>query len=190
MGFCQQRRDERARSIKVLSLLCVIAFFEPCSILCQRAATEYEVKAAFVYNFAKFVEWPDDAFADDSSPMVLGVIGESPIQDSLDWTIKGKTAGGRPLIIRRLSQKDDLRNCHILFVCASERKQAVQILAAVSGSAVLTVSDVEGFLGAGGMINLVMEKDHVRFLIRASAATRVRLKISSKLLALSRNPVD
>jgi hypothetical protein len=190
-GYCYLKVFRCRRAARVLCLLplAVGVLFEPAA-LGQRSAGEYEVKAAVLYNFAKFVEWPDDAFANDSAPLVIGVVGDNPFGNGLEEAINGKTAGGRTLAIRHFSQKDDLRNCHMLFVCASQTRRVSQILAAVSEASVLTVSDIEGFLAAGGMINLVMENGHVRFLIRASAATRVRLKISSKLLSLARNPVD
>src|SRR5437899_6860845 len=148
--------------------------------------TEYQIKAAFLYNFAKFVEWPADAFADPHAPIVLGVVGEDPFGSVLDKIVLGKTVNGRGLVIKRLKPGSDLRNCHILFVSSSERKHMSQILESLQGSSVLTVGETDRFAQSGGVINFIFEENKVRFEINSETAARAGLKISSKLLALAR----
>jgi len=147
--------------------------------------TEYQIKAAFLYNFAKFVEWPD-AFADPHAPIVLGIVGEDPFGSVLDKIVLGKTVNDRGLVIKRLKEGPDLRNCHILFVSSSERKHMPQILESLQGSSVLTVGETDRFAQSGGVINFILEENKVRFEINSETAARAGLKISSKLLALAR----
>jgi len=149
-------------------------------------AGEYSVKAAFLYNFAKFVEWPPEALG-GGSPVVLGVLGDDPFGASIDQTVAGKTANGRQILIRRLRWGQDLKQCQILFISSSERKRLKQILDALRGSSVLTVGDMEQFSQQGGMIQFVIDQSRVRFEVNVGAAEQARLRLSSKLLALARS---
>lgn len=148
---------------------------------------EYQVKAAFLYNFAKFVDWPGEAFSDGSAPLVIGVIGNDPFGGALDSAINGKNIGGRRLTVRRLKWGQDLRSCHILFISSSERQRLPQIIQSLRGSSVLTVGDMGQFNQQGGMINFILEASKVRFEINSRGADQARLRISSKLLALAKN---
>lgn len=159
-------------------------------VMAQEGASEYEVKAAFLFNFAKFVEWPEDAFADPYSPVVIGIIGQDPFNGALDRTISGKSVNGRSLTIKRLSQSQELKTCHIIFVCSSERKRLSQILTSLIGTSVLTVSDMDDFAYAGGVINFVLDNNKVKFQVNSTAAARARLRISSKLLTLARKVIQ
>jgi len=152
-----------------------------------RASNEYQVKAAFLYNFVKFVDWPAEAFSDASSPLVIGIIGEDPFGGALDQAINGKSIGGRPLVVRRLKWGQDLHSCHILYISPSERKRVPQIIQSLKGASVLTVGDMEQFNQQGGIINFILEANRVRFEINSRAADQARLRISSKLLALAKN---
>jgi hypothetical protein len=147
---------------------------------------EYQVKAAFLYNFAMFVDWPREAFSDDRAALVVGVIGNDPFGGALDQAINGKNIGGRALVVRRLKWGEDLRSCHILFIGSSERRRLPQIIQSLRGSSVLTVGDMEQFNQQGGIINFILEASKVRFEINGSGANQARLRISSKLLALGR----
>ena len=149
------------------------------------AASEYEVKAAFLYNFAKFVDWPSDAFK-SGSPFVIGVVGDDPFGSDLDTTVSGKTVDNRRIEVRRFRRVGDVQSCHILFVCRSEKSRVDKILERVSGSRTLTVGDMGQFLQRGGMINFIIEDQKVRFEINSNSAERAGLKISSKLLQLAR----
>ena len=152
----------------------------------QQAPTEYQVKAAYLFNFLKFVEWPDDPTRDSQGRWVIGVVGNSPIAGELTQLVSAKSVNGHELQIKSFQPTEDLRACHILFISASETKRLPSILTALRGSSVLTVGDVENFNESGGMIQFVMEDGRVRFAIDVGATGRARLKISSKLLSLAR----
>lgn len=153
----------------------------------QEAYREYDVKAAFLYNFVKFVEWPASAFRDERSPITLCVYGTDPFGHSLDDVVRGETVGGRGLVVERPSHPGAAEGCHVLFLGAAERERAAEVLAAVGSRPVLTVGDFDGFLRAGGVINFVLDDGRVRFLINPDAAARGRLTISSKLLRLAKS---
>jgi hypothetical protein len=150
---------------------------------------EYQVKAAFLYNFAKFVEWPQEAFAQPDAPIVLGVLGEEPFGGALDQVIKGKAVNGHPLAIKRLKWGGKLRECHILFICASERKRLPAIFEQIKGAGILTVGETEAFTQQGGIINFTLVDNKVRFEINTDMAEQARLKISSRLLALAKGVI-
>ena len=152
----------------------------------QQPPTEYQVKAAYLFNFLKFVEWPDDPSADLHGKWVIGIVGENPFGDELTQAVSGKVVQGRSLQVRRFTSTEDLRACHILFISASERKRLPSIFSALGSSSVLTVADMENFNASGGMIQFVMEDGSVRFAVNVSTTTRARLKVSSKLLSLAR----
>ena len=152
-----------------------------------QASNEYQVKAAFLYNFAKFVDWPAEAFGGSNGTLVIGVVGDDPFGGALDQAINGKSIGGRPLAVRRLRWGQDLRSCHILFISSSERKRLPQIIQSLRGASVLTVGDMGQFNQQGGIINFILEASKVRFEINSRGADQARLRISSKLLALAKN---
>jgi len=146
---------------------------------------EYQVKAAFLYNFAKFVEWPADAFAQKSDSMNLCILGDDPFGSDLN-TIQGEIIGNRRLSIKHVKTTQPLRECHILFVCNSEKKQLPKIVNTLKGASVLLVGDTDGFAQQNIIINFYLEEDKVRFEINADAAKLARLNISSKLLKLAK----
>lgn len=146
---------------------------------------EYEVKAAFLFNFTKFVEWPESSFHDAHSPIVIGIVGDDPFGAGLTSLVAGQKVQGRSIVITKYRRGDDLRRCHVLFVSASERQRAMEILAALQDSGVLTVSDLDGFAAAGGVLQFVMQENRVRFVVNLEAATQGKLRISAKLLALA-----
>lgn len=146
---------------------------------------EYQVKAAFLYNFAKFVAWPPEAFPDPDSILVIGVLGRDPFGAILDRAVQGKTVNGRTLVVRRFPSLADLAPCHILFVSASERGRLKETLEAVRGGSVLTVGEVDDFTRRGGIVNLGVVEGRVHFEINIDAAARAGLTVSSKLLSLS-----
>ena len=147
-------------------------------------APEYSLKAAYLFNFTQFIEWPSNRFASTEAPIVIGVLGDDPFGAALDQAVKGKIVGARSLEIRRLKQTNDVRGCHILFVCGSEAKRVAEILAASDKQGILTVSDLDRFAEQGGTINFYTENNKVRFKINLSAAERAGAKISSQLLRL------
>jgi hypothetical protein len=157
---------------------------------CPRTAaleppSEYEVKAAFLYNFARFVEWPPAGGA-ANQPFIVAVLGHDPFGATLDRTLAGKTLEARPIVVRRLASLDEADRVHILFVGTSDRAQAAQVARTLAGTHVLTVGEMPGFAELGGMIGFRTERQRVRFDINVAQASRAGLKISSQLLKLAR----
>ncbi len=173
----------RARRLLAALAACIIATSGSRAVAQDTSASEYRVKAAFLYNFAKFVEWPVGA---PSGPIKIGILGKDPFGSTLDNTVKGKTANGRTLVIKRLKRTQDARSCHIVFVSESEKARITEILATIKGAPVLMVGDVERFAHRGGTVNFYLEQNKVRFEINVEAADKAGLKISSKLLSLAR----
>ena len=150
-----------------------------------QATKEYEVKAAFLYNFAQFVEWPTDAFVDAQSPIVIGILGDDPFGDSLGAIVRDEKVNNRSLVIQHYQRVGDIKACQILFVSQSESKRLGEILAALKNRSILTVGDADGFAKRGGMIRLVTEKNKIHFRINVETAKAANLSISSKLLKLA-----
>jgi hypothetical protein len=150
------------------------------------AASEYDVKAAFLFNFTKFVEWPPAAFADEHSPLKLCVLGENPFGKALRVLMEDEV-GGRKLTFVHLETVNNLETCHVLYVSRSERDRLPQVLAGLHGAPVLTVGDAPGFIDQGGMINFILEGSKVRFDVNQEAAEQAGIKISSRLLALAKH---
>ncbi|MGA2279338.1 MAG: YfiR family protein [Verrucomicrobiota bacterium] len=158
---------------------------------------DYRVKAAFLYNFGKFVEWPDSAFASDNVPLVIGVLGGDPFHGDCERLVANKNINGHPVVVRQINLPanarqaaawSDLKSCHILFIGASGTENLPEILDALKGAGVLTVTDnLDHFAGSGVIINFVMENGSVHFEINDEAARRAGLKLSSKLLMLRTN---
>jgi hypothetical protein len=149
-------------------------------------ASESQLKAAVLYNFAKFVEWPSKSLPAPNSPFVVGIMGEDSFRGDLDQTVEGKDASGHPFVVKRLKNISEARECHILFISPSERRRVGEIIEAIGDAPVLTVSEMEHFLQSGGMVNFLMEGNKVRFEINDGPARRAGLRISSKLLNLAR----
>jgi hypothetical protein len=146
---------------------------------------EYRIKAAFIYNFAKFTHWPDSSFPDVTAPLEFCVFGEDPFGGALN-SIAGKTIRGRKVAVRRVASVEDGAGCHLLFISASELPRLGVILEALTGRPVLTVADMPDFARVGGIISLkTNEQDRLRFEINTGIAKRAGLRISSKLLSLA-----
>lgn len=168
---------------------------------------ENQIKAAFLYNFIKFVDWPEEKVIDSNETIVIGIIGEDPFGEALDL-IEGKPVQGRKVIVKRFEgfeklkktgEKDEaelnsktemLRKCHVLFICSSEKENIEDIINLVQNHNVLTVGDMKGFLKADGIINFLMDDNKVCFEINALAAEQAKIEIRSKLLRLAKRVVD
>jgi hypothetical protein len=148
---------------------------------------EYQLKAAFLYNFVKFVDWPARTFQDPAQAVGICVLGQSPFGDTLQQTVAGKLVAGRALEIHGLPSPApaSLHTCHILFVPGSESKRFREIAAPLKATPVLTVGEAGDFLDHGGMIAFKVERGTVRFEINLAAADCAQIKISSKLLSLA-----
>lgn len=145
-------------------------------------ASEYQVKAVFLFNFAQFVEWPPAAFPDSQTPIVLGILGDDPFGEFLDETVRGETVNGRAFAVQRYHAIEDISTCHILFISQSERPRMEQTLARLKDRSTLTVGDGDGFTQRGGMIRFITEENRVRLRINVGATRAANLTISSKLL--------
>jgi hypothetical protein len=147
--------------------------------------TEYPVKAAFIYNFAKFVDWPPDTFTDEKSPLALCVYGKDPFGSALDDAVRDKTIGTREFVVRRTRKIQDLSVCQIVFVPDSESGHLPDILAGLHGSSALLIGESPHFAEQGGQIQFVPEGKRIRFTINVDSVNRARFRMSSKLLALA-----
>jgi hypothetical protein len=150
-----------------------------------RAAEEYQVKAAFLLNFTKFVEWPEAAFQDGHSPLAICILGEDPFGNTLSEMVKGEAVNGHELAIQRIRRAPRSKECQVLFVAKSE-KDSARILAE-SGPGVLTIGEGDTFLREGGVIAFVIEDRRVRFDIDQRAAAKAMLTISSRLMMVARS---
>jgi hypothetical protein len=145
-------------------------------------ASEYQVKAVFLFNFSRFVEWPASAFASAAAPFVLGVFGHDPFGADLDEVVKGETVNGRPIVVRRVTTAADAAACQILFIHQSEAQRLGELVSALGHRSTLTVSDVPGSAQRGVMIRLVTERGRVRMRVNVESAKAAELTISSNLL--------
>jgi hypothetical protein len=147
--------------------------------------SEYEVKAGFMYNFPKFIEWPGDTFSGTTKAITLCVVGTDPFGKALG-SIDNKTVQNRRLEIKYTARSRDLKMCSILFISGSEKESLPQILEILKGAATLTIGDTRGYAQQGVIINFVMEQNKVGFEINAESARQAKLTISSKLLKLAK----
>jgi hypothetical protein len=146
--------------------------------------SEYQVKAALVYNFTKFTQWPSNSFSAPDSPLVIGILGNDSFGRALDDAMAGEKLNGHPIEVVRFQGADAVPACHILFVSNSEKSRLSSILASLQDRSILTIGETDGFGQLGGMVNLVKRDNSIRFEINAGAAQRSGVKISSKLLNL------
>jgi hypothetical protein len=169
-------------AVAIVAMLLALVAAAPGRAQAPPAPTEYQVKAIFLFNFSQFVDWPAAAFADDSSPLVIGVLGSDPFGTTLDEIVRGETVNGRPLAVQRYESVQQIDACHILFIGRSHDKQLAAVLAALEGRNVLTVGDFEGFARRGGMIRFMTVGNKIRLRVNLAAAQEAKLTISSKLL--------
>jgi hypothetical protein len=146
---------------------------------------EYQVKALFVFNFAKYVDWPQTAFANDSAPITIGLLGENKLRAHLEKVVEGKTIAGRKVLVRQIEKDEDCAACQILFVSASEKRRTGEILDQGKDRPVLTVGETERFAEQGGMIGFIKKDGKVRLQINLEAARRAKLQLNSKLLSVA-----
>ncbi len=149
----------------------------------EKPPSEYQVKAAFLVNFPKYVDWPPEAFEQPDSPLFICVYGEDKLGEDLKRMVEAKTINNRPLTLRYPRNPQELREgCHVLFVGGSDRQKISEALQAVRASSVLTVGESDFFLELGGVINMGRKEDRIRLAVNLDAAERARLKVSAKLL--------
>jgi hypothetical protein len=149
------------------------------------AFDEYQVKAAFLYNFAKFVEWPPGTFAKPNDPIEICIVGQNPFGSTLEDMVQGKKVGDRNFVVRRLPDTQQASQCQILFIGAAEWKRTRALLEAVKIPGVLTVGETDDFTALGGIIGFRLDGPRVRIKVDLQTAERAKLRISSKLLSLA-----
>ena len=147
--------------------------------------TEYQVKAAYLCNFPKFVEWPGSVHGDDQASITMGILGEDPFGGALE-PVQGKRVAGRKMVTKYFEKLDQLEKCHIVFVSRSEKERLSEILRKIGNWNALTISDIENFAERGGVIGFISLEHKIHFAINVDAAERMGLKISSKLLRLAK----
>lgn len=151
--------------------------------------TEYQVKAAFLFNFTKFVDWPPERFSSPDAPIIIAVLGRSPCGEELENLVRDRQVGGRRIILRSLvlphEASADAMDYHILFVPVGAEAQFAPVAAAVVRNRVLSVGESERFAALGGMVNFVVVDDRIRFEINRAAVTAAGLKLSAQLQKLA-----
>jgi hypothetical protein len=178
----QQMNTKVARTVLAGLLFCL---FVMSGARAQEAGpSESQVKAAFLYNFAKFVKWPEASFPATNTPITIGILGDNPFGTDLEIAVRNRTISGHPVVIKQVSMAD-LKQCHVVFISRTPKGNLADTLAAFKGATVLTVSDLDQFTEMGGMIHFVMDGNRVRFEINDAAARAAGLSISSKLLNLA-----
>ena len=170
--------------LAVAFLIAFVARPQPANA--QVESLEHEIKAAFLYNFVKFVEWPASSFPRPDAAVTICLMGPDPFGATLDDLIENEQVQGRPLAIRRLGRTDATAGCHVLFVAPAERGTFEAILRTVDTGRVLTVSDEMEFLAAGGHISFFMESNRVRFAVNAPVVRQAEFQINSRLMRLAR----
>ena len=185
MGWMTLRQRPVLKSMTCrIALLALAATLAP--IRAQSSvADEYPVKAAFLFNIAKFVEWPAVTFKNPEDPLAICVLGQNPFGSALDDVVRNKTVANRPFVVHEVSNAQQALACQIVFVSGSERKRLRTLLDALKGRSILTVGEVDEFTASGGIINFKLKDARVKIEIDTGAADRAGLRISSKLLSLA-----
>ncbi|MCI0538449.1 MAG: YfiR family protein [Verrucomicrobiales bacterium] len=168
-----------------LAMTLLLAVFAVGTRAAEDPAREYKVKAAFLLQFTKYVEWPESALNATNAPMVLGLFEEDPAAPIVREQLHGKVVNGRPMIVKLLSDAEAVTNCHMLFLSRARKERVDQLLAQSQGRPVLTVSELDQFALHGGVINFVRKDESFRFEVNLEAAEKARLKISTKLASLA-----
>jgi hypothetical protein len=189
-GWTRGTGRSRGRSLLVRVFLVLLLFFPLSSFVPAAVSSpgpsEYDVKAAFVGNFARFVQWPASVHKNDQEPLIVGVLGVDPFGRSLDDALADQEGDAPTFSIRRSNNLDDLRGCQILFISSSEKVRMTQIAQALQEMPVLLIGDDEEMVEKGCHIGFLMEKNRIRFTIDVEAANLAGLKLSAKLLALAK----
>lgn len=171
-------------------LLAILSWFCPAPVVSAQGSDpgEYNLKAAFLFHFAQFVEWPEGAFQNTDSPLVYCTIGEDPFQGALDASFKGKAIGPHSLQVRHLKDSSESQGCHVVFL-GKVKRRVPEELAILQGKPILTVGETEQFVRDSGMIGFCIEENKIRFNINLDAAEKANLRISARLLMLAKTVI-
>ncbi len=174
--------DFYRKFVAIFMLMLITAAVVTSALGEERKLGEYEVKAVFIYNLAKFIEWPDKSL-DNSSTLTVYILGDDPFGTDLA-AIRDKLIKGRRVVIKQIDSPDDLKNANILFISSSEKERLRDILKSISGLPILTVGDTKSYAQRGVMVNFYLENSKIRFEINLEAANLAGLNISSNLLRM------
>jgi len=174
----------RASRLALLLLLLGILPAAPSSAG-PRLTHEYDLKAAFLFHFAQFVQWPPEALPEKNTPLTIGILGEDPFGKSLDEIVANESVGGHKLLVRRFQRLNQADSCHILFISSSEKGRMDEVLSRVNRRSILTVGETKDFAQRSGIIGFVVAEKRLRLAVNLAAANVARLRISSKLLRQS-----
>lgn len=174
---------------RILALSATVMFLISGGNAQSASVTEYQVKAAFLFHFAEFVDWPPGALGNAGDSFLICVVGEDPFHGDLESTIQGKVIAARTVRVRHVKQVQEAQGCHVLFIGKTEFKVTSPLAATLRNMPVLTVGESDNFLQSGGIIRFCMEEQKVRFEINQEAADAANLKISSRLLLLAKTVV-
>jgi hypothetical protein len=152
----------------------------------QETGKESKFKAAYLYNFLQFIEWPESSFTDGSSPVTIGILNQDPLANTLEEIVQGERVNGRAIVVRKFHDTKNIRECHVLFIPRNEMDNIPLILTSTEGSSVLTVGEVAGFAEEGGAVNFFVQDNKLRFEINPDVLKKANLQASSRLLRLAR----
>ena len=189
LGYNSRRNDQpragcsRSRWVTCVFTLLALLVGSQSTFAQGTPLPEKQVKAAFLVNFPKYVEWPADTFPDTNSPIILATLGETDLGAEIQKMVQGRTVSGRPLVFKVITEITPAADCHILFIPDSARRSLPAVLEKLKSTSVLTVGENDDFLAKGGVINLARRDQNVRLAVNLVAARQARLKISSKLLS-------
>jgi hypothetical protein len=179
------------RRLTKILMLCVLAGTLPwCGVPSARGDgppdRAAQLKAAFIYNFAQFVEWPGGAFGGPNAPFVMGVVADGGFAGTLEQVVKGKTAGKREIVVKYFANAGEVQRCQILFIGGAERASMPDLFRRAANDNMLTIGDLDGFTSAGGMVRFLTEDNRLRFEVNQEAASAAQLKFGAQLLKLAR----
>ena len=171
----------------IITIASWVVFAVPLSQAQQPIASEFRVKAAYLYNFGKFVEWPENNVPEQDQSFKICVLGTDPFGPTLDAALASGSIGGKSVAAKRISKPQDVDSCRILFISSSEEGHLKEVLTALDKASVLTVSDIPRFSQRGGMIGFILDGNRVRFDVNLASAQSARLTLSSELLKVATN---
>jgi hypothetical protein len=180
-----------------LLILAALNVGPDCYAIASDEALEYQVRAAFLLNFTRFIEWPPSAFADGDSPMAICILGDDPFGNIIDQLVSGELVGGRKIVVRRIGNPPLPQTCQVLYIRKTENGNAEAARSGkelsgnlpTGGPGVLTVGEGNAFVREGGMIAFILDTRRVRFDINQTAAENAGLKLSARLLSVARTVV-
>ena len=181
-------KTARKRSLLIF-FIALILWFGAASVLAQTVAKEYRIKAAFLFNFSQYVEWPPEAFKDANDPLTYCTIGDDPFQGVLDESLNTKSAGKHLLRVQHLRPPENFQACQIVFIGSNEKKRVAEVLETLKQSPVLVVGESSHFVQQGGTVGFLSEDNTIRFEVNLDAAQRARLNISATLLSVAKTVI-